>query len=263
MESKAIRIKNRAGKPLFCIMDGIVPGKKSPAVLVVHGFRGDSTQRHIQGISQVLNQKGILTLRVDLTKNPGRSYLEFSDMTYAQELLDAEDVFDGFVKMPEVDSGRIGITGHSQGGMLVAEFASRRNQVKSLAILSGVYDYKFVVERIFEKPYRQAIDEFNKKGFSTVWSKSLNKRFRINKPFYEDIATRTAEKFADEINCPTLIVSSGSDDSVAQIHADNWLKNIGSQNKKMEIINGSDHNYSGVALDKVAKLVADWFVKTL
>lgn len=263
MESKEIRIKNRKGKPLFCRIDGIVSSKKLPAVLVVHGFRGDSTQRHIQGISQALNQKGILTLRVDLTKNPGKSYLEFSYMTYAQELLDIEDVFDGFAQIPEVDSERVGITGHSQGGMLVAELASRRKQAKSLVILSGVYDYKFVVERLFEKPYRQAIDEFNKQGFSTVWSKSLNKRFRINKPFYEDIATRTAEKFADKINCPTLVLSSGSDESVNQPHADKYLKNIASKVKKMEIINGSDHVYSGVVLDKVAKLVADWFVDTL
>ena len=98
MESREITVINRAGKPLFCRMDGRVPGKKIPAVLVVHGFKGDSTQRHIQGISRTLNQKWVLTLRVDLTKNPGKSYLEFSDMTYAQELSDIEDVFDDFVK---------------------------------------------------------------------------------------------------------------------------------------------------------------------
>lgn len=263
MESKEIKIKNRAGKKLFCRVEGINPQRRSPSVLLVHGFKGDSAQRHIAGISNLLMSLGFLTIRADLTKNPGKSYLNFPDVTYVQELADLEDVFEFLLQMPNVDPTRIGIAGHSLGGMLTAELASKRKEVKSLAILSGVYDFSFIIEHFFEKPYSQAIKEFDEKGFSTVWSKTLNKRFRINKPFYEDIASRTAEKFADNIKCSTLILSSGSDESVAQSHADNWLKNIGSQNKKMEIIEGSDHNYSGKARDKVARMVADWFLQTL
>jgi len=78
-----------------------------------------------------------------------------------------------------------------------------------------------------------------------------------------NIAGRTAGNFVQNITHPTLIIASGSDESVSQEHADNYLKFITSRNKKMEIIEGADHIYSGPALDKVVRLVADWFVETL
>src|SRR3989337_731030 len=147
--------------------------------------------------------------------------------------------------------------------MLTAQLASKHRAVKSLVILSGVYNYRFLAKHLFAKPFAEVLEDFRKKGLSTVWSVHLNRELHVKKSFYEDVFLRTADKFAAKIKCPTLIVSSGSDESVAQSHADNWLKNIGSQNKKMEIINGSDHNYSGQALDKVARAAADWFLKTL
>ena len=263
MESKEIRIKNRKGKKLFCRVDGIDPQRRSPSVLIVHGFKGDSTQRHIAGISDFLVSLGFLTLRVDLTKNPGKSYLDFADVTYAQEFSDLGDVFESLLQMPEVDPTRIGIAGHSLGGMLTAELSSKHKAVKSLAILSGVYDYRFLAKHLFSKPFAEVQEDFRKKGWSTVWSVHLNRELHVKKGFYEDVFFRTADKFAPKIKCPTLIISSGSDESVAQSHADNWLKNIGSRNKKMEIIFGSDHNYSGNALDRVCRQVADWFVETL
>ena len=263
VESKEIKIKNKAGKKLFCRVEGIDPQRRSPSVLVVHGFKGDSTQRHIAGISDSLASLGFLTIRVDLSKNPGKSYLNFPDVTYVQELFDLEDIFGFLLQMPEVDPTRIGIAGHSLGGMLTAELASKHRAVKSLVILSGVYDYRFLAMHLFNKPFDKVQKDFEEKDWSTVWSVHLNRELHVKKSFYEDVFLRTADKFAAKIKCPTLIVSSGSDESVAQSHADNWLKNIGSQNKKMEIINGSDHNYSGQALDKVCSLVTDWFTKTL
>jgi len=263
VKSRDIKIKNRKGKKLFCRVDGIDPQRRLPAVLVVHGFKGDSAQRHIAQVSESLVSLGFLTIRIDLTKNPGKSYLDFADVTYAQEFFDLEDVFESLLQMPEVDPTRIGITGHSLGGMLTAQLASKHRAVKSLAILSGVYNYRFLAKHLFAKPFAEVLEDFRKKGHSTVWSIHLNRELHVRKGFYEDVFLRTADKFAQKIKCPTLIISSGSDESVAQSHADNWLKNIGSHNKKMEIIPGSDHNYLGEALDKVTRLVADWFVETL
>src|SRR3990167_5629607 len=263
MESREIRIKNREGKKLFCRVEGIDSQRRSPSVLIVHGFKGDSTQRHIAGISDFLVSLGFLTLRVDLTKNPGKSYLDFADVTYAQEFFDLGDIFEFLLQMPEVDPTRFGIAGHSLGGMFTAELASKHRAVKSLAILSGVYDFRSMMQKVFKKPYASFKKDFEERGFTNIWSSVLNKDLKIKKPFYEDIAARTADNFAKNISCPTLVIAAENDESVAQSHADKYLKNITSKVKKMEIIKGSDHNYSGQALDKVTSLVADWFMETL
>lgn len=229
-----VYVKNRAGKKLHCAFD--LPKSKGsasgfPAVLIIHGFKGFSTQRHLQAISDALVSAGFITIRPDLTKNPGKSYLNFADMTYGQEL---------------------------------ADLAAERDEVKSLAALSAVYDFEFVVGHLFNKPYKEAFSDFKTKGWSTVWSQSLSRKFRINGSFYEDIIKRNAKKFTRDIKCPTLIVSSGNDESVAQIHADNYLKGVGAKVKKMEIIEGSDHNYTTTdALDQICQLVSGWFLSTL
>ena len=45
-----------------------------PAILIVHGFKGFSTQRYIATISDSLVKAGFLTMRVDLTKNPAGGF---------------------------------------------------------------------------------------------------------------------------------------------------------------------------------------------
>lgn len=288
-----LNILNRKGQKLFCIID--VPkvnhhakvkarpllgmshmirpglskveesaGRKFPTVLVVHGFKGFSTQTHIAAISAGLVSAGFLTIRPDLTKNPGRSYLDFADMTYSQELSDLADLLDFVLKMPQVDHGRIGITGHSLGGMLVAQLAAKRCEIKSLVTLSAVYDFRFVVKRIFKKTFDQVNKDFEQKGASLVWSQSLHRDLLIKKKFYEDVFFRSSVKFAKDITCPTLVISGQKDEAVAQDHADNYLKSVAAKVKRMEIILGSDHNYTtDGALKRITKLVTGWFLTTL
>lgn len=238
--------------------------RKLQAVLIIHGFKGFSTQRHIAAISDSLVSAGFVTIRPDLTKNPGKSYLDFADMTYGQEFNDLGDIFDFVLKMPEVDANRIGITGHSLGGMLVAQLAAKNKRVSSLVLLSAVYDFRFVARRIFKKTFDQVKKDFKEKGASIVWSQSLQKDLLIKKKFYEDVVFRTAADFAKKVTCPTLVISGGKDEAVSQSHADRYLKTIGAKVKKMEIIAGSDHNYTTFgALEQVMRSVTDWFTKTL
>jgi len=256
-----ITIKNRQGKKLSCEFSGV--GENRPAVFIVHGFKGDSSQRHIRAISESLLSAGFITVRPDLTKNPGKSYLNFEDMTYKQELSDVEDILGYMRKRPEVDAKRIGIAGHSLGGMITAETAANHPEIKSLATLSAVYDFKFIAKRIFMKPFERVIEDFKAKGWSSVWSKTLKKELHIKKEFYQDAILRSARGFAPKIQCPTQVIWGSDDEAVSQSHADKYLKTIGSKIKKMEIIGGADHNYSGESLDNVCDLVVDWFKKTL
>src|SRR3989344_5315555 len=256
-------IKNRDGKRIFAVID--YPSGKGPfgAVLIIHGFTGFSSERHLNEISRDLVDKGFLTLRPDLTKNPGRSYLEFSNVTYNQELKDCEDSLEFLLNMEEVDINRVGIAGHSLGGMIAAEVASKRKEIRALATLSAVYSAKFQINRIFGKTYEKALKDFKSKGFTTRWSDHMGKRLKIKKSFADDFVGRTVDDFAKNIKCPTLVISSGKDEAVIQEQADSYLKNIGAREKSMEIIEGSDHVYTGEALNKVAPIVANWFAKKL
>lgn len=255
--------KNRDGKKLFVMVDHPSGKGLYPAIVLVHGFKGSSSQRHLQGISDSLVERGFLVVRPDLTHDPGRSYLNFEDMTYKQEFKDTEDVLDFVLKMEEVDKSKIGLAGHSLAGMLTAELASKRRDIKALSILSGVFSFNFIAERIFNKPYQKAQKEFDSKGWTNVWSQTMEKRLKIKRSFYMDIVKRNAKDFAPKIKCPTLVISGGADEAVSQKHADQWMKKLGTKDKKMEIIERSDHNYSDDALEEVKKIVGDWFSKKI
>lgn len=256
-------IKNRDGKKLFAVIDH--PKHKGPysAVLLLHGFTGYSAERHLVAISDALVEKGMLTVRPDLTKDPGKSYLEYKDLTYGQEVNDSEDVLDYILSMEEVNKNRVGIAGHSLGGMVAAEVASKRKEIKALATLSAVYSSKLQINRIFKKTYEKAMKDFKVKGYTSRWSSTMGKRLKIYKRFGYDFIGRSAGDFVKNINCPTLIISSGADESVSQLQADSYLKNVASQVKRVEIIEGASHTYEGNALDKLTPIVAGWFKQKL
>lgn len=258
-----ISFANRQKKALSCRLD-FPAGEARGAVVVVHGFKGYSGQKHITKIAKSLCEEGFVTLRPDLTCNPGMSYLNFSDMTYSQEFSDLADILTGFLQIYKVKGLPLGICGHSLGGMLAAEIASARLEIRALVTLSAVYDFGFLAKKLFNKPFSEVSLDFKKKGWSTVWSKTLRRELRVKEAFYQDSFFRTADKFAAEILCPALIISSGRDEAVPQSHTESYYKKIGSVIKKMRIIEGSDHNYTHEKwLDEVSSLTAGWFADHL
>lgn len=98
-----MNLKNRQGKKLVATVSVPDGSYKLAAVIVVHGFKGFRSQRHIKGISRALAKKGIVAIRPDLTRNPGDSYLDFSDMTYGQELSDLVAAMKVLAKNMQID----------------------------------------------------------------------------------------------------------------------------------------------------------------
>lgn len=258
-----VTFPNRQGQALSCKLD-YPDDEARGAVCVVHGFKGYSGQKHISSIAKSICEKGFITLRPDFTKDPGQSYLDFGDMTYGQEYLDLEDILINFAQRDEVKGLPLGICGHSLGGMLSAEIAANHKEIKTLVTLSAVFDFEHLAKNLFNKPFFEVKQDFREKGWSTVWSRTLSRELQIGKQFYEDSIFRTADDFVREIFCPTLVILSGKDEAVPQSHADSYYKKLGSDIKKMRIIEGSDHNYTDDKwLDEVCNLTSGWFADQL
>ena len=101
-------------------------GDKCPLVIVIHGFTGHMEERHITAVSQILNECGFATLRVDMYGH-GHSDGKFEDHTLYKWLTNALAVIDYARGLDFVTD--LYLCGHSQGGMTVMLAGAMKHDV--------------------------------------------------------------------------------------------------------------------------------------
>ena len=87
-----------------------------PLVIVIHGFTGHMEERHIVAVSEMFNELGCATLRVDMYGHGGsggefRNHTLFKWMTNAMAVIDYARALDFVTDLY--------LCGHSQGGLTV------------------------------------------------------------------------------------------------------------------------------------------------
>ena len=100
--------------------------KKCPLVIIIHGFTGHMEERHILAVSQMLNEIGLATLRVDMYGH-GNSGGEFRNHTLFKWMTNAMTVIDYARTLDFVTD--IYLCGHSQGGLTVILAAALKQDV--------------------------------------------------------------------------------------------------------------------------------------
>ena len=107
---------------------------RHPLVIVIHGFTGNMEERHIVGVSQMLNEIGFATLRVDMYGH-GSSEGFFYNHTLFKWLTNALTVIDFARKLEWVTD--LYLCGHSQGGLTSMLAAGMKHElIKGLVPMS-------------------------------------------------------------------------------------------------------------------------------
>ena len=89
---------------------------KLPVCIVFHGLTGFRDEAHLVALSDSLRARGVAVVRFNFNGH-GDSDGEFINMTLDNEFEDAKAVFGYVESLPWVDTGRIYVAGHSQGGL--------------------------------------------------------------------------------------------------------------------------------------------------
>ena len=98
---------------------GVMP-RKCPIVILCHGFTGNRNGGLEESIARGLEVLGIASIRFDFNGH-GESEGDFQQMTVPNEIEDARHVYDWVRR--DGRFGKIGIEGHSQGGVVTAMLA--------------------------------------------------------------------------------------------------------------------------------------------
>ncbi|HSJ07833.1 MAG TPA: alpha/beta fold hydrolase [Longimicrobiales bacterium] len=113
-----------------------------PAVLLVSGSGPHDRDAAVAGhrpflvLSDHLTRRGIAVLRVD-DRGVGGSTGVFDDATTPDFALDALGAVRFLARHPAIDQARVGIVGHSEGGMVAPMVAARSDLVAFLVLLAA------------------------------------------------------------------------------------------------------------------------------
>ena len=117
------------------VPDGVRPGERRPAFLVLHGFGSNNTSSNVMQPTKVLGDLGYVTLRFDM-RGCGDSEGELGRVICLEQVEDTGNALTFLAKHPAVDPDRIGVIGSSFGGA-VAVYAGGVDRASRRSISNG------------------------------------------------------------------------------------------------------------------------------
>ena len=113
-----------------------------PVVILISGSGPQDRDETIFGhkpfavIADDLTKKGFAVLRYD-ERGVGKSTGKFNTATSADFALDVESAIEFLKQQPQIDTGHIGLIGHSEGGMIAPMLAAKRNDIAFIVLMAG------------------------------------------------------------------------------------------------------------------------------
>ncbi len=117
------------------VPDGLAPGERRPAVLVLHGFGSNKSSENSHWPARTFCDWGYVTLRFDM-RSCGESEGEPNHIICLEQVEDTKNAITYMQGRPEVDPDRIGLIGSSFGAAVTVYTAGVDPRVKA-AISSG------------------------------------------------------------------------------------------------------------------------------
>jgi dienelactone hydrolase len=254
-----VSIKNQRGLNLATVVhmpDGAVAGK-FPAMILLHGFTGYKEEEHIVSLADELVQKGIMAIRFDASgfgESEGTIERDFRLSNYIQ---DADAVYQYVVSRPDVDARRIGIWGHSMGGMVAVITAAAHPAIKLACVISSP-------SRMGSSDkLSKAMPEWKRTG----WYERESPRFgtlRIPYAFMEDAQKWNMFEYVPKVKAPLLVVWGTKDVNVRPEQTKEIFERAHQPKEAIEIP-GMDHYYKNnkVILSQVNGAVAEFITKNM
>jgi len=269
--------KVRRGKvPAIVTITGSGPEDRDERIPLVRGYRP------FWQIADTLARRGIATLRLD-DRGVGGSSAGPRAATSADF---ANDIRAGLAYLqtrPEIDGARLGLVGHSEGGMIAPMVAATDSSLKGIVLMAGP---AYSGRRILTYQQRNAVDQMSnlspaekkaalEKGMHQVDSLAATPgwmRFFVN---YDPLVT------ARKVHVPVLILQGATDHQVTPEQADTLAAAFragGDKDVTVHIFPNTDHLFladssgqpGGYAMlpshtvrPEVLGAIADWLVKHL
>lgn len=247
-------VLNNKGQKVVGIAD--YQKHKAPAVIICHGFKGAMEEKHYSEIARILFQAGFSVFRFDFTNGVGESDGNIEDITVTQEIQDLKAIVNFVYNNINVDKPRIGLVGHSLGGLVAVSYAMSDERIKAVALLAPVSRVDITPSL---SPNPDFILKWKKQSYQTFVISRNRAEVKVKYSFYEDAKRYDAKEEVTHLRTPLLIVHGDRDGHVPLEHSKEMYA-AAREPKKFIIIKGADHPFIiKEKLDEAATKIADWF----
>lgn len=225
---------------------------KCPIAILAHGFGGDKNWQLMKLVSDSLQMHGIASIRFDFNGH-GESEGDFKDMTVPNEIEDLKRVVRYALQLDECN-GKIGLLGHSQGGVVVSMTAGEMNDTISAVTLlapAAVLREDAIRGNTFGVLYNpiNPPEYVELPGGRKLGREYILTAFRL--PIYE-----TAIRYQG-----AALLIHGTGDRVAPYSYSERYKNIW-KNSELRLMEGYDHGFSR-HIEEIADLASNFLIKHL
>jgi alpha/beta superfamily hydrolase len=251
--TERVIIQGDHGKLVADLQTPDVMQKNCPIVIICHGFTGNRNGGLENGIAQELEAKGIASIRFDFNGH-GESEGDFPQMTVPNEIEDARHVYN-WVKT-DGRFGKIGIAGHSQGGVVTSMLAGRlgKKAFKGGVVLlapAGVLRDDAIRGTIAGQPVEHG-DPLDPPEYVEVWGHRLGRDY-VKTAFWLPIY-ETAAGYKG----PACIIHGTGDRTVPYTYGLRFHQLW--QNSEWHLLERYDHGF-GPHPEEAVKLAVTFFTK--
>ncbi len=244
--------------------------QKHPAVIIISGSgaqdRNGKTPElkfsvQYKTLAQKLSDSGILVLRYD-ERGVGKSEGDFTTASLTDLISDVKAGISYLKTRPDVDTTRICLIGHSEGGIIAPKIALEDTTIKAIVLMAGTaksldqvileqQEYVLNKQNVTEEMREQTLDE--QKNFfawvrgETEWDEEkvsqLGKMAGKKQWFLEHFEHDPLETIK-KVKCKVLILQGAKDRQVFEEHAhmlNSALDESGNENHTLNIFPDLDH----------------------
>lgn len=242
---KRIVVVNRNGKNLSAVLD-IPENSTNKIIIISHSFKADKDYDKIGiNFAKKANSESYATLMFDCYGS-GESEGNFEDSDLISQKEDLEDMIN-FVESQGYN--QIALAGLSQGAAI--SILSYTSKIKCLIFWSPALDTKVLYDRY--KPF------FKHENILLRSRIRDNKKVKIGEKMWESFGKVKVFEKIPKIKSPTLIVC-GTNDSLHFENVNKFFKDFNCE-KKLEIIEGADHDFLEINKEEEAISISLNFIK--
>ena len=222
--------------------------KGSSVAILSHGYLSNKKSRTNQELSKLLNGAGISTISYDMYGH-GESEGDVEHLTISKAVDSLDAVYDYAKKYR-----KIAIVGSSFTGS-VSLIVAGRKQPDAIALKCPVF---LPLELWNWRLGREGIRKWQTEGYIAPFKKKWY--FDV----YEDAEQYDMRQIASGIKSPVLVVHGDRDVTVDISHAENMIHSLGSEEKRLVVVEGADHFFKDPEhFRKMSFVMSEWLIDHL
>ena len=251
MIRKTFHIPNKSNEPINIDLRHREDAHESPAIVIVHGFKGFKNWGFFPDLAERLTMAGYVTITPNFSRNGiGYDYNtfekldKFAENSHSHEMEDLQMVIDQIknekIGKRVIDIERLALFGHSRGGgTAILKAAELGDDIKCLitwASLSTFFRYD-----------NGQIEQWKKEGYIEIANSRTKQMMRMNKSYWDDLNKNKNRfdilKAAEKLENPSLFIHGKADETVSFKDSEQLHENCAAYVKRLELIENTGHTF--------------------